>query len=100
VKNTPKETSRKQEAEKGSAAAKPKLVKPVAYKGGWIMPGEVDVERLGKELAEERRRRDEDVLSLDVDDVDPKTLLPKVGRIRAESLIKSIREGRERRGKS
>jgi bifunctional DNA-binding transcriptional regulator/antitoxin component of YhaV-PrlF toxin-antitoxin module len=36
------------------------------------------------------------VEELDVDDVDPTTLLPKVGRITAESLIKSIREGRER----
>ena len=40
----------------------PKLVKPVSYKGGWIMPGEVDAEKLAQELAEERRRRDENLL--------------------------------------
>ena len=40
----------------------PKLVKPVFYKGGWIMPGEVDAEALAQELAEERQRRDENLL--------------------------------------
>jgi hypothetical protein len=40
----------------------PKTVTPVAYKGGWIMPGEVDVEKLAREIAEERQRRDENLL--------------------------------------
>jgi hypothetical protein len=40
----------------------PKVVKPIAYKGGWIMPGHVDVEKLALEIAEERQRRDENLL--------------------------------------
>ena len=40
----------------------PKLVKPIPYKGGWIMPGDYDVEKFGDEIADERRRRDEDLL--------------------------------------
>lgn len=40
----------------------PKVVKPIACKGGWIMPGEVDVEKLSQEIAEERQRRDENLL--------------------------------------
>jgi len=42
----------------------PQLVKPVRYKGEWIMPdaGEYDMEKLADEMAEERRRRDEDLL--------------------------------------
>lgn len=40
----------------------PKVVKPVAYKGGWIMPGEVDAGKLSQEIAEERQRRDENLL--------------------------------------
>jgi hypothetical protein len=40
----------------------PKVVKPVAYKGGWIMPGEVDAEKLAQDVAEERQRRDENLL--------------------------------------
>jgi hypothetical protein len=38
------------------------LIKPVAYKGGWIMPGEVDTQKLAEELADERRQRDENLL--------------------------------------
>ncbi len=40
----------------------PKLVKPIRYKGGWLMPGEVDMEKLVHEIAEERQARDENVL--------------------------------------
>jgi hypothetical protein len=37
-------------------------VKPIPYKGGWLMPGEVDMDKLAEELVQERRRRDEDLL--------------------------------------
>ena len=40
----------------------PKLVKPIAYKGGWIMPGEVDMDKLTEELRQEREHRDENLL--------------------------------------
>ena len=39
-----------------------RTVKPVFYKGGWIMPGEVDVEKLADEIRQARERRDEDLL--------------------------------------
>ncbi len=39
-----------------------RLVKPVKYKDGWLMPGEVDIDRLVQEIKEERRTRDENVL--------------------------------------
>ena len=32
----------------------PKLVKPIRYKDGWLMPGEVDMDKLVQELAQER----------------------------------------------
>src|SRR6267154_1704611 len=28
----------------------PKLVKPIPYKGGWLMPGEVDMDKLTEEI--------------------------------------------------
>jgi len=40
----------------------PKLVKPIPYKGGWLMPGEVDMDKLTEEIAQERQRRDENLL--------------------------------------
>jgi len=40
----------------------PKLVKPIPYKGGWLMPGEVDMDKLNEEIAQERQRRDENLL--------------------------------------
>jgi hypothetical protein len=40
----------------------PKLVSPVRYKDGWLMPGEVDMEKLADELAQERQARDENLL--------------------------------------
>jgi len=40
----------------------PKLVKPVRYKDGWLMPGEVDLDKLTEELAQERQARDENLL--------------------------------------
>ena len=40
----------------------PKLVKPVRYKDGWLMPGEVDMEKLTQEIAKERQARDENLL--------------------------------------
>ncbi|MEY2429583.1 MAG: hypothetical protein QOJ40_2468 [Verrucomicrobiota bacterium] len=39
-----------------------KLVKPIPYKGAWLMPGEVDMEKLTEEIAQERQRRDENLL--------------------------------------
>jgi hypothetical protein len=35
--------------------AVPKVVKPIPYKGGWLMPGEVDMDKLTEEVFEERR---------------------------------------------
>ncbi len=40
----------------------PKLVKPIPYKGGWLMPGEVDMDKLTQEIVQERQRRDENLL--------------------------------------
>jgi len=40
----------------------PKLVKPIPYKGGWLMPGEVDMDKLTEEIVQERQRRDENLL--------------------------------------
>lgn len=40
----------------------PRVVKPIPYKGGWIMPGEVDMDRLAEEIREERQQRDESLL--------------------------------------
>lgn len=40
----------------------PKVVKPIRYKDGWIMPGEVDMDKLAGEITEERQRRDENLL--------------------------------------
>jgi len=42
--------------------SRPKVVRPVPYKGGWIMPGEVDVDKLTQEISEERHRHDESLL--------------------------------------
>ncbi len=39
-----------------------KVVRPIAYKGFWIIPGEVDAEKLAQELREEREQRDADLL--------------------------------------
>ena len=39
-----------------------KLVKPVRYKDGWIIPGDVDMEKVVEEIAQERRHRDENLL--------------------------------------
>ncbi len=39
-----------------------KLVKPVRYKDGWLMPGEVDMDKLTEELAQERKTHDENLL--------------------------------------
>jgi hypothetical protein len=39
-----------------------KLVKPIQYKGFWIMPGKVDAEKLTEELQQERERRDANFL--------------------------------------
>jgi hypothetical protein len=39
-----------------------KLVKPLPYKGGWLMPGEVDMDKLTDEIAQDRQRRDENLL--------------------------------------
>lgn len=38
------------------------LVKPIQYKGFWILPGEVDAEKLVEELKEEREKRDAHLL--------------------------------------
>jgi len=38
------------------------LVKPIRYKGFWIMPGEVDAEKLADEVKREREQRDADLL--------------------------------------
>ena len=38
------------------------VVKPIPYKGGWLMPGEVDIEKLTDEIVQERQRRDENLL--------------------------------------
>jgi hypothetical protein len=43
-------------------ASQAKLVKPIAYKGAWLMPGEVDMDKLTEEIAQERQRRDENLL--------------------------------------
>ena len=40
----------------------PKVVKPIFYQGFWIMPGEVDMDKLTQEIKEERQRRDENLL--------------------------------------
>jgi hypothetical protein len=40
----------------------PKLVRPVRYKDGWLMPGEVDMEKLVQEIAQERQAQDENLL--------------------------------------
>jgi hypothetical protein len=40
----------------------PRLVKPIPYKGGWLMPGEVDMDKLIEEIAQERQSRDENLL--------------------------------------
>ena len=40
----------------------PKLVKPIPYKGGWLMPDEVDMDKLTQEIVQERQRRDENLL--------------------------------------
>ena len=37
-------------------------VKPVLYKGVWIMPVEVDIERLADEVKQAREERDEKLL--------------------------------------
>ena len=39
-----------------------KLVKPIPYKGAWLMPTEVDMDKLTEEIIQERQRRDEDLL--------------------------------------
>jgi hypothetical protein len=39
-----------------------KLVKPIPYKNGWLMPGEVDMDKLTEEIVQERQRRDENLL--------------------------------------
>jgi hypothetical protein len=39
-----------------------KLVKPILYKGAWLMPGEVDMDKLTEEIVQERQRRDENLL--------------------------------------
>jgi hypothetical protein len=39
-----------------------KIVSPIPYKGGWLMPGEVDMDKLTEEVAQERQRRDENLL--------------------------------------
>ena len=39
-----------------------KLVKPVPYKGAWILPGEIDMEKAAREIIEERQHRDENLL--------------------------------------
>lgn len=41
---------------------RPKLVKPVRYKDGWLMPGEVDMDKLVEEIAQERQAQDENLL--------------------------------------
>jgi hypothetical protein len=38
------------------------LVKPVRYKDGWVIPCELDIEKLTEEIRQERERRDEDLL--------------------------------------
>jgi hypothetical protein len=40
----------------------PKLVKPIPYKGGWLMPGKVDMDKVTEEIVQERQRQDEDLL--------------------------------------
>jgi len=40
----------------------PKLVKPIRYKDGWLMPGEVDMDKLVQEIAQERQARDENLV--------------------------------------
>src|SRR5258708_1791859 len=37
-------------------------VKLIPYKGAWLMPGEVDMDKLTQEIAQERQRRDENLL--------------------------------------
>ena len=37
---------------------RPRVVKPIRYKGLLVMPGEVDVEKLAEEISEERQKRD------------------------------------------
>ena len=40
----------------------PKLVEPIRYKDGWLMPGEVDMDKLVEELSQERQTGDENLL--------------------------------------
>jgi hypothetical protein len=40
----------------------PKLVKPIRYKDGWLMPGEVDMDKLAQEIGQARLARDENPL--------------------------------------
>jgi hypothetical protein len=40
----------------------PKLVRPVRYKDGWLMPGEVDMDKLVQEIGQERQTLDENLL--------------------------------------
>ncbi len=35
----------------------PKLVKPIRYKDCWLMLGELDMDKLGEEIAQERQAR-------------------------------------------
>ena len=39
-----------------------KLVKPIPYKGAWLMPAEVDLDRMVEEISQERQHRDENLL--------------------------------------
>jgi hypothetical protein len=39
-----------------------KVVRPIPYKGGWLMPGEVDMDKLCEEIQRERQSRDENLL--------------------------------------
>jgi hypothetical protein len=40
----------------------PRLVKPIRHKDGWLMPCEVDMDKLVEEIAQERRAQDENIL--------------------------------------
>ena len=39
-----------------------RLVTPIPYKGAWLMPAEVDMDRMVEELSRERQHRDENLL--------------------------------------
>jgi hypothetical protein len=40
----------------------PKLVKPIRYKDGWLMPREVNIDKLVEEINQERQAQDENLL--------------------------------------